>query len=386
MKTLRNSIWVLSVLLLIACGKEQKQGKIPTIDVTKSYPKKEIVLQDIANVEYIPLETRDDVLIGGGRIIPVGKDKLLTYSLGSGDVFIFDINGKFINKFNHKGQSGQEYIFMVKILVDTKKDEIFIVDAYKNNTIQVYTMQGKYKRTLKIEELKLSSNITLLGDDKIMCYENPNVSNFFKKEKKEEKPPRVIILEKEMGKKTDEVLLSATKGVNPCCAFNTKGGKAFMIQTPEIFVQSPNGIIINEIACDTVFALTKEQKLLPVLARTPKVSPQDEPLKMLGIEALSKEAYYLEVILKKYDPTTRKGFDKTVYQVERTTNQIFEYTLKNTDAPTLQKLAKLSKYTLVPAIDLIEALEEGKLSGKLKEIAENLKEDDNPVLMRVTLR
>jgi hypothetical protein len=33
--------------------------------------------------------------------------------------------------------------------------------------------------------------------------------------------------------------------------------------------------------------------------------------------------------------------------------------------------------------DLIELLEEGALSGKLKEIASGLTEDDNPVLMIV---
>ena len=38
------------------------------------------------------------------------------------------------------------------------------------------------------------------------------------------------------------------------------------------------------------------------------------------------------------------------------------------------------------AFELLEALEEGELSGELKTIAEGLKEDDNPVLMVVKFK
>ena len=38
------------------------------------------------------------------------------------------------------------------------------------------------------------------------------------------------------------------------------------------------------------------------------------------------------------------------------------------------------------AFQLIEALEAGQLSGKLKTIAQGLKEDDNPVLMLVKFK
>ena len=43
-------------------------------------------------------------------------------------------------------------------------------------------------------------------------------------------------------------------------------------------------------------------------------------------------------------------------------------------------------YAKLEASDLMEALENDELSGHLKSIAENLKEDDNPVLMVVKLK
>ncbi len=385
MKTLQNTLVVLAVLLLIACGNEKKQREIPTIDLTKSYPKKEIILQDIADVEYVSLETRDDVLLGHCNIVPAGKDKILTYSMRSGDVIIFDTQGKFINKFNHKGKSGQEYLFIAKVLVDSEKDEILIVDGYKNKNIQVYTMQGEYKRTLKVEDLSVASNFEAFGTDKILCYQNPGLKTVFAKGEVELKHTSLVFLERATGKTDTIIELPTTKGVDAFCFFNVNGRKAFIIQQPEIFVRVPEGIIVNEIACDTIFALNTAKKLVPMLARTPKVSPQDEPLKMLGIEAESKEAFYLEIILKKYDGKTRKGFDRTTYQLQKADNQFFEYTLKNADIEN-EHLAKLKNYFLVPADFLKENLEENKLKGKLKAVAEKLKADDNPVLVKVKLK
>ncbi len=128
MKTLQNTVIVLAVLLLISCGSEKKEAGLPTIDLTKSYPKKEIILQDIADVEYIPLETTDSALIGRNYyVVPAGKDKILVYDDGrsSGDILLFDTQGKFITKFNHKGQqTGQEYIHISEVLVDSKNQEV----------------------------------------------------------------------------------------------------------------------------------------------------------------------------------------------------------------------------------------------------------------------
>lgn len=39
--------------------------EVITVDVTASYPKKELILQDIVDVEYIPLETNDEFITRG---------------------------------------------------------------------------------------------------------------------------------------------------------------------------------------------------------------------------------------------------------------------------------------------------------------------------------
>ena len=40
-------------------GNKQSEDDLITVDVTAQYPKKELILQDFMDVEYIPLETTD---------------------------------------------------------------------------------------------------------------------------------------------------------------------------------------------------------------------------------------------------------------------------------------------------------------------------------------
>ena len=62
-----RKLLLLSFLLYIVLSVSAQNGKQPTnrslpvVDITKDYPKKEMVLKDFVTVEYIPLETTDDV-------------------------------------------------------------------------------------------------------------------------------------------------------------------------------------------------------------------------------------------------------------------------------------------------------------------------------------
>ncbi len=378
------TILTVSMLLLLGCGSEKQQNGIPTIDVNKSYPQKEIILQDIAEVTYTPLETRNDVLLGETTIVPVGKDKILAYSTRSGDVFLFNNNGKFIHKFNHRGQSGEEYNYISNVFADVAKDELYIMNAsFPKSNILVYDMKGKYKRTLEFDDIY--GHTISFGKKYLLSYNNPSTKDPFGK-KKQFKPSSLIVLNKEKQSTEKTIQLPTTEGVTSLCFFKISGHTGFMSHAPKLFVKTNEGLLVNDVACNNVFLFNNSFELVPILERTPKVSPNDNPQKMVGVIGLSKKAIYLDVTLNVFNPKTRKGFDKTSYQLQRSNNKIVEYTLKNSDCLSNKKWASLKQYVLMPADELIQYLEEGKLKGKLKNIAEKLKEDDNPVLMKVTLK
>ena len=61
MKRLLFTFLALCLAVAGSAQSGQMTSKLPTIDITKEYPKKKLVLQDIATAEYIPLETSDKV-------------------------------------------------------------------------------------------------------------------------------------------------------------------------------------------------------------------------------------------------------------------------------------------------------------------------------------
>ena len=70
--------WIITIsaILLFAlagCGKDkQSTDELVTINVSKDYPEKELILQDIMDVEYIALETTDE-FITHGNVMDIGK-------------------------------------------------------------------------------------------------------------------------------------------------------------------------------------------------------------------------------------------------------------------------------------------------------------------------
>ena len=65
MKRLLFTFLALCLAVAGSAQSGQMTSKLPTIDITKEYPKKKLVLQDIATAKYIPLETSDKVLLDG---------------------------------------------------------------------------------------------------------------------------------------------------------------------------------------------------------------------------------------------------------------------------------------------------------------------------------
>lgn len=105
-----------AMILFLITGCES--GKQPandflTVDITANYPKKELILQDFLDVEYIPLETNEE-FITSASMQAIGKNLIILRNKNGqdGDIFIFDRTGKGQRKINRSGQGSQEYTNM----------------------------------------------------------------------------------------------------------------------------------------------------------------------------------------------------------------------------------------------------------------------------------
>ena len=150
MKNQMNWIWILVALFLFGCGdgKQKESDGLITVDVSKSYPKKELILQDLFDIEYVPLETTDEMLTEG-HIQYISDNYMIFKNLGrmAGEIFIFDRQGKAVRKINRLGQSGEEYLNILGVDYDEQADELFVNSHYLRK-IQVYDLEGNYKRSL----------------------------------------------------------------------------------------------------------------------------------------------------------------------------------------------------------------------------------------------
>ena len=123
---------------------------LPVLDLQKKYPQKTVNLQDIANVEYIVLETHDEGLVSSNYNTTITDSLIITCNRND-EICIFHRDGKFSHSFKHKGGSGEEYSSLYEVRTSQQLNEIYIYDLIRRN-IQIYDYSGEYKRTLKLSD------------------------------------------------------------------------------------------------------------------------------------------------------------------------------------------------------------------------------------------
>ena len=384
MKTL---IFIEAILLLVmtSCGSDNAStdGFI-TVDVTKSSysPKKELVLQDFMDVEYIPLETNDE-FINQGYVQAVGEKYIIvTNYRKDGDIFVYNRNGKAIRKINHKGQGGKEYISFRTITLDEENNELFVNDHYAKKIV-VYDLEGNFKRSFKQNDKGKSLfywEIFNYDKENLICYDELN----------EEIP--FLLISKQDGSITKEIkvpfkekkvfiqLLKYEGGIR------TAGPGNYSRITP-----FKGNWILLEPSSDTIYTLMPDCSLRPFIAKTPPVHTMN-PEFYLILKLVSDRYYFMESIKNVYDFRKEEGFPKTYFVYDTQEKDFFSYIIYNGDYSDKRELymvmftpinAKGELWATIDAFELCRDYKKGKLKGKLKDIAAKLGEDDNRVIMLV---
>ena len=127
--------FILLVTVVESRGQQQtgNDGLI-TVDVRKNYSsKKELVLQNFMDVEYIALETKDDFL-NQGVVKDIGREFILvTNAINDGNIFVYNRSGKALRKINHKGQRiSDEYINISNVTLDEDNGEFTVIFIQSN--------------------------------------------------------------------------------------------------------------------------------------------------------------------------------------------------------------------------------------------------------------
>lgn len=139
--------------------------------------------------EFVRLETDSSCLITNVRQVEMNDSYIFvsdTYNLYS-----FTKDGKFVSQIGRRGEAPSEYLVFNTFFVDNVKEQISILDDFKNAFIN-YDFRGRYISTVKLplKAIQSCSQALLLKDSKLMLHHmmdmyDTNAYSLFDMEKNE---------------------------------------------------------------------------------------------------------------------------------------------------------------------------------------------------------
>jgi len=380
---------VATLFIIVGCGGEKQAGNdyFITVDVTKSYSdKKELILQDFMDVEYIALETTDE-FVNQGFVQDVGKDFILVKNSNQdGDIFVYDRMGRALRKINRLGEGNEEYTNIYNITLDEDNGEMFVNDIFKKK-FYVYDLYGNYKRSLIHKEgsgTLFYTDVFNYDKDNLICYDSYNEENAF------------VLVSKMDGSITKEINVPFTEKKQLRAV--KKDGKMTYSVSPgphrPIIPYKGNWLLL-EFSSDTVYTLLPDNILRPFMVRIPTVQSMN-PETMFILRLMSNRFYFMEAVENTYSFDSNSGFSTTYFMYDNNEKVFSGYTIYNGDFSTKKEVDmselrpvshEIESWDSFEAHRLVESLEKGELKdGPLKEIAAKLDEDANAVIMLVKHR
>ncbi len=381
-----NFILIFDLFLILGC----KQTKVNdnlfiTVDImdTPSF-KKELILQDIMDVEYIPLET-NDIFINQGLVQSIGENIILVKNRNDdGDIFVYDRAGRALRKINRKGQSGEEYSYIFGIVLDEYNHEMYI-NSHLDRKILVYDLYGNFKRSFKQKEgtgYFFYTDVFDYDRTQLIC------NNQYSKE------IGFILISKQDGSITKEIRIPFSKKKLLFQLLENKVDNSLISIQPgpySTIIPYNEDWILLELSSDTVYSFSPECNLHPFLVRTPPIQSM-VPENFLILRLISDRYYFMETIKNVWDFSENEGFSRTFLMYDKQEKEFFKYNVYNGDY-LIKKEVYMNTFRIVnnqnelccplEASELVDAYKKGLLKGKLKEIAATLNEESNPVIMLI---
>ncbi|XOV92119.1 MAG: 6-bladed beta-propeller [Bacteroidota bacterium] len=242
---MNNLFPILFLVVCLSCSNDKQvasKGQLDHISVKEAFDRKEkVMLSEVADaIEYIPLETNENCLVGNNTIVDINNDYLIVVSFRQ--IFLFDRkSGDFIREIGGYGKGPEEYMATIH---QPYRKERKIITARQSGAILEYNLDGSVNRTVKSPYELLSSLHTELSTDTYASY-MPNVMG---------DTPELLLLFDAGGNKLKVI---------PNTNFYEKEGKFFSFHGREAEFYKYDGTnYFKEIWNDTLFSVANDT-LLP---------------------------------------------------------------------------------------------------------------------------
>lgn len=382
-------------ILLANCtyqSKNTSDSTLPVLNLTKDYPVKDINIHDIADVEYIPLETTDSVLLYYADQYRISDKYIITYEIkdNNGTVHFFDRKGKHLRRINHYGQGPEEHNWIRCFAVDFDKEEYYIYDGTK---MQVYSFIGEWQRTLKVpqgisyENLFDCNEQYLIGENIFHDYWNPD-------NLPEDQTPYYLIDKKSgehislpirIGNRVSRTLEKRIEHIDANVAKRHFNRMSIITS----LLANGNEFLIADFGLDTIYSY-KDDDLNPIAVQYPSVHSNKTPLIIAPRYYTDKFMIFKPVKFRFTPEYINLPYEEAPNLMwNRKSNEIYQINFYDSNRPNKTigtnmrgRQFKETNYMFnwLGAENLCDLYKEGELRGELKELAPKLKEDDNFVI------
>ncbi|MDR2010532.1 MAG: 6-bladed beta-propeller [Bacteroidales bacterium] len=379
------------ILFIYGCGsnsaKESNSG-IPVIDISKKYPEKTLYIQDIADVEYVLPETADVMLDASAEAVYVSDKRIVAINRLFGDVFIFSRDGKMLSRFNPGDQGRDEYI--IQTVYDEKYKELYI---YSISGFSVFSENGERLRTFQTGD-SMNPDLYNFDDETLLAYDKFGTEQNGSK-KYRTKPylflskkdgSIVSVLDRTLPVRYSNRMVTTIKGWN-----GEKQEATMAISVEGNNWHDGKDFVIADFSSDTVFRMTRDKILYPLIIRKPTVHNR-KSAKTFFTPLLKTDKFMLfskNVI--DFDKMQKRKTDPVVNLLYYfTTGEIYDISIANRDCPLTVRFGnshtgvdidKNMAASLIASQQIIDCLERGEVKGNLLPAAQKLTDRSNPVLM-----
>lgn len=364
----------------------QEEGPV-VLDVSQTYPEKEILLSEIADVSYVQLSEANDDYLFSGFPLCVTEQTIVVYESSSGDMLFFDRNGQPKSKFNRRGNGPGEYNYLrVKtVCYDDAHDDFFVL---VNKKIEVLSAAGDHKRSLPLPEGVEVSEILLLDDGILLLYDDALQMRQMERRLDEMQDDEQVANKVVSSSATEPfICLSATDGRLLDYITLPHGHEVDLTQPVVIngapvgvmagrvnhLVNTRDGLLLRSAGTDTLFLYDADRTLTPVMVQTPSMAAL-KPVVYLNSMVQAGAYQFMEVLTgiivdnRRFQSTylVRDTRDGSVY----TQKIVFDdYTKKEVTITPLTLLRTQSGnegMIEIPLSELRQAYTNGDLSGDLE--------------------
>ena len=368
-----------TIAFLFGCSSETNEDGLPCIDVTKSYPEKEIILTDIANVSYLCINSDNEEFLYSSEISIncITSNTIVLLDNHSGKILFFSKDGNPRSQFNNKGQGPEEYLEPQKVLYDEEANEVFVY-SFSNSEILVYSSAGEYKRKITIPSEIRATAFYFFDNESFFLYDATTKSAPDK---------RFIRISKADGKVLDYVKLP----INETKLTVQVDGRELPTMTNPVF-RTKNGFLLCNPTTDTVFLYDKNKVLSPIICKTPLVKNLD-PMVIMNNCLDYGDYQFINIITIQFDPASEFLRPTKYLMRNKKTEEVFHQKISHPDYKGKTFIVHKARiydegvFFELELEELKQADRENKLNGKLKELVASLNEDeDNNVFMFVNFK